>query len=84
MLSWTNLSNTGNSPRDSDISIIKFTPGSHVGSPCNFKRVYMRVQRQRGIVGRGAGFMRGGGGGLDSAAFKFFKISCSATKRKPF
>ena len=43
-----------------------------VGSPCNFERVYMRVQRQRAKGGRGAGF----GGGLVSAAFKFFKISC--------
>ena len=59
-LSRTNLSNTGNSPRDSDIPIIKLTPGSHVGSPCNFKRVYMRVQHQRAKGGRGAGF--GGGG----------------------
>ena len=65
-LSWTNLSNTGNSPRDSDIPIIKLTPGSHVGSPCNFKRVYMRVQRRRAIGGRGAGFVGGeGGGGWD-------------------
>ena len=36
-------------------------PGLHVGSPCNFKRV--RVQRQRAKGGRGAGFMRGWGGG---------------------
>ena len=62
-LSRTNLSNTGNSPRDSDISIIKLTPGLHIGSPCNFKRVYMRVQRQRAKWWRGAGFMREGGGG---------------------
>ena len=60
-LSRTNLSNTGNSPRDSDIPIIKLTPGLHVGSLCNFKRVYMRVQRKRAKRGRGAGF--GGGGG---------------------
>ena len=69
-LSRTNLSNTVNSPRDSDIPIIKLTPGLHVGSPCNFTRVYMRVQRAKG--GRGAGFW-GGGGGLDSAACKFFQ-----------
>ena len=67
MLSRTNLSNTGNSPHDSDILINKLTPGLHVGSPCNFKRVYMRVQRQRAKGGRGAVF----GGGLDSAACKF-------------
>ena len=54
-LSRTNLSNTGNSLR------VKLTPGSHVGSPCNFKRVYMRRQRAKG--GRGAGFGVGGGGG---------------------
>ena len=59
-LSQTNLSNTGNFPHDSDIPIIKLTPGLHVGSPC--KRVYTRVQLQRAEGGRGAGFMRGGGG----------------------
>ena len=57
-LSRAKLSNTGNSPRDSDIPIIKLTPGSHIGSPCNFKRLYMRVQRVKG--GRGAGFGVGG------------------------
>ena len=43
----TNLSNTGNYPCDSDIPIIKLIPGLHVGSPCNYKGVYTRVQRQR-------------------------------------
>ena len=70
LLPGTNLSNTGNSPRDSDIPIIKLTQGLHVGSPCNFKRVYMRVQRAKG------GERGRVGGGLDSAACKFLKISC--------
>ena len=71
-LSRTNPSNTGNSPRDSDIPIIKLTPGLHVGSPCNFKRVNMRVQRQRAKGGRGAGFV--GGGDLTQPPSNFSKF----------
>ena len=67
-LSRTNLSNTGNSPRDSDIPIIKLTPGSHVGSPW----VYMRRQRAKG--GRGAGFGVVGGGDLTQPPSNFSKI----------
>ena len=33
-------------------SFVKLSPGLHVGSPCNFKRVYLRVQRGKG--GRGS------------------------------
>ena len=73
-LSLANLSNTGNSPRDSDIPIIKLTPGSHVGSPCNFKRVYMRVQRAKGRRGAGCGVGWGGGGGLTQPPSNFSKF----------
>ena len=67
-LSWTNLSNTGNSPRDSNIPIIKLTPGFHVGSL--YEGPAPAVDRgERGRVYEGRG-------GLDSAACKFFKISC--------
>ena len=51
--------------------------GSHVGSPWNFKSVYVRVQHGKGAGG-------GGGGGEEQwervesplAACKFFRISC--------
>ena len=80
-LSRTNLSNTGNSPRDSDIPIFRLTPGLHVGSPCNFKRVYMRVQRWRAKVRRGAWF-GGGGGELAQPPSNFSKFLVSLVSRE--
>ena len=82
-LSRTSLSNTGNSPRDSDIPIIKLTPGLYVGSPCNFKRVYMRVQRQRAKGGRGAGF-EGGGGDLTQPPSNFSKFLVVCKQHRAF
>ena len=54
------------------IPIIISTLGLHVGSPCNFKKVYMRVQQEKG--GRGAGFGGWGGGDLTQPPVNFSKF----------
>ena len=66
-LSQTNLSNTGNSPRDSDIPIMKLTPGLHVGSLEGPAPVGERGERDRVYEG-------GGGGDLTQPPANFSKF----------